>query len=61
MTDDTNAQEPITVFACGQTTCDHAWDGPEAEFESGYGGVICTATCSKCRRTAFDVSMWEGP
>ena len=51
----------ISVFVCGDTRCEHVWDGPELRFESGFGGEVSSASCSKCGRSAFDVSLWEGP
>lgn len=55
----------ITVYMCGPSQasckcecstggpCDHKWDGPWEELESGG-----TTTCSKCHMTAMSHSLW---
>ena len=53
---DDKTEEPIQVFLCGPPKCDHQWDGPGIEWETG-----SSATCSKCGVDAMTVSLWEGP
>lgn len=38
--------------------CDHVWDGPWEEDPDGLGG---TATCSRCKMTAMEHSLWVFP
>lgn len=51
----------ITLFICGDKTCDHDSDGPWQEWtDEETGCTTGTATCSKCGQTALERSLWDG-
>jgi hypothetical protein len=56
VTTEKTEEEPITVFMCGTGDCDHVWDGPGIEWDTGEA-----ATCSKCGVDAMTHSLWNGP
>lgn len=43
---------------CPNGPCEHKWDGPVEESDSG---LIGSVTCSRCGLWAMDHSMWVGP
>ncbi len=49
---------PLTIFLCGPSKCEHDYAGLEPIIENGkeVGG---TAVCSKCGRSAFDEEAWS--
>jgi hypothetical protein len=59
MTDENKS--PITVFVCGDNTCDCDHDGPVVEFTDEETGRItgASSSCSKCGRTSMDRSLWN--
>lgn len=49
--------EPLTVFLCGPSKCEHDYSGWQDIVVDGQvrGG---TAVCSKCGRSAIDEAAW---
>jgi len=53
-----NTNDPVTVFVCGPTKCEHDYSGCQDIVEDGK--VIGeTAICAKCGQTAYEEAQWQ--
>lgn len=54
---DNSAADPVTLFVCGPSKCEHVYDRYEPIIQDGRT-VGETLVCSKCGRTAYEEAQW---